>query len=542
MKYGFSVSSVLAALLAVATSATAQVTQISPGAIGNENQRNQEQLEKSHPAPQTAPQESPVIGPNETETASPASNIRFDLKAVTFDTSKFLTPDELNTIANEYVGHTIGFADLQAMIKKINELYKSKGQVTARAVLPPQKIANGAVHIALIEGKLGAVSVKGAARTAENYFTNRIVLAPGDTVDVKDLSRQVVFFNRTNDVQVRALLKPGASFGMSDVELDVTEPDANLTQVFVDNKGVSSTGRIEGGIYYRHHDLFGIDDKASLFGTFSRGGIDGTASYSAPLDTRGDRASISYERNHINVLNGPFGDLGITGNGQTVTIGVTRPYVATEHWLALAVFNQSFGSSNSAVADGPITDTRTYRTTGGISATYIGSSLLASLAPNLTFAHSHNDILDEGQNAVMFTGSGSALLLFGDSWSAHLATSWQYTAAKQLPADLLFQIGGPTSVRGYQSGTFAGDSGYFANVELHRNLDVIQGLDLFAFFDSGSVFATSPSVRSLYASGVGGVLHLTQTIGLSTSIGMPMKTAIPGEKDYQLYIQLAASF
>ena len=45
-----------------------------------------------------------------------------------------------------------------------------------------------------------------------------------------------------------------------------------------------------------------------------------------------------------------------------------------------------------------------------------------------------------------------------------------------------------------------------------------------------------------FTSGVGGVLHLTQNIGLSTSIGMPIETAVPGEKGYQLCIHLAASF
>ena len=174
--------------------------------------------------------------------------------------------------------------------------------------------------------------------------------------------------------------------------------------------------------------------------------------------------------------------------------------------------------------------------------TYISNRVLATLALNLTLAHSRNDILATAQNMMMFSGSGSALVFFGDGWSVHFAASWQLSPAKLLPADLLFQIGGPTSVRGYQSGTFAGDSGYFANIELHRNFDLVQGLDFFAFFDAGSVFATSPAERALYASGVGGVLHLTQNIGLSTSIGMPIETAVPGEKGYQLCIQLAASF
>ncbi|WP_315834111.1 hypothetical protein [Bradyrhizobium prioriisuperbiae] len=39
----------------------------------------------------------------------------------------------------------------------------------------------------------------------------------------------------------------------------------------------------------------------------------------------------------------------------------------------------------------------------------------------------------------------------------------------------------------------AGDSGYYANFELHNNLtQYITGLDVFAFIDRGEVFSTFP--------------------------------------------------
>lgn len=531
-----------AALLSAAPALAQTLPQISPGAIGNENERRQQQLEKEQPSPQTAPQEAPVTAPAGPEGAVQAApGISFTLTAVTFDRSEFLSESELQGAAQQYVGHTVDFKDLQALVQKINDLYKSKGQVTARAVLPPQKIQGGAVHIGLIEGKLGKTSFNGAVRTKDFFLQNRISLAPGETVNVKDLSRQVVYFNRTNEVQLRAMLKPGENFGQTDVAFAVTEPDPNTFQVFVDNKGVDSTGRIEGGVYYRRYDLLGVDDKLSVFGTFSRGGVDGSASYSAPVNSDGDRLSASYERNHIDVIRGPFEALGITGNGQTGTLGYTHPFVANERWLAVGSLTQSVGTSTSAASGGALTDTITYRTSAGFSATYIGNGILANLSPSISFAHTHNDILREEHGMALFSGSGSAIAHLGDDWSVHLAASWQYTPAELLPADLLFQIGGPTSVRGYQSGTFAGDSGYFANLEVHRNVDVLKGLDLFGFFDTGSVFATAPSMRSLHALGAGGILHIVEGVGLSASVGVPLKTAIPGQKGYQIYLQLAAN-
>lgn len=516
--------------------------QISPGAISNENERRQQQIEKEQPSPQTAPQEAPVTAPASPEGAvRTAPGVSFTLTAVTFDHSKFLSDSELAGVAQQYVGHKVDFNDLQALVQKINELYKSKGQVTARAVLPPQKIEGGAVHVGLVEGKLGKTSFNGAVRTKNFFLQNRISLTQGETVDVKDLSRQVVYFNRTNEVQLRAMLKPGESFGETDVAFAVSEPDPNIFQAFVDNKGVDSTGRIEGGIYYRRYDVLGVDDKLSIFGTFSRGGVDGSASYSAAVNPDGDRISFSYERNHIDVIRGPFKELGIAGNGQTGTAGYSHPFVANERWLTVGSISQSVGTSSSTATGGDLTDTITYRTSAGLSSTYIGNGILANLSPSISFAHTHNQILSEEHGMALFTGSGSAIAQLGNDWSVHLAASWQYTPAELLPSDLLFQIGGPTSVRGYQSGTFAGDSGYFANVEVHRNVDALKGLDLFGFFDTGSVFATAPSVRSLHALGAGGILHVVEGVGLSASVGVPLKTAIPGQKGYQIYLQLAAS-
>lgn len=106
------------------------------------------------------------------------------------------------------------------------------------------------------------------------------------------LTNDVTRFNRTNDVQIRALLQPGTNFGLTDLQLAVTEPPRNTLQLFFDNQGVQTTGRNQGGVYYKLHGLAGIDDRLTFYGVKSEGNLNAT-----PLTTsrsiRGAAASAS---------------------------------------------------------------------------------------------------------------------------------------------------------------------------------------------------------------------------------------------------------
>lgn len=529
----------------IALPAHAQFVPAPPGSVNSESQRRQQQIENTQPQPQTGFQPAPVTGngfaPGGGVTTSDNST-SFQLNGVTFDSSSFLSRDELNQVVQPYLGHTITFADLSQMTEKVNALYAAKGEVTAHAILPPQRIENGMVHIALVEGTLGSVQLRGAETINQDYVLARVPLMRGALMDVKTLSQNVIYFNRTNSAQLRAALKPGEQFGQTDVELDVIEPPSDTFQIFADNYGVDSTGRYEGGIFYRHSNLLGRDDQFTLYATGSRGGVDGSVTYDIPFDDEGDRLSANYERNLISVISGPASALDIKGHGQSGTIGVTHPVVANQEWLVVASLRGSIGTSSTNAAGAPLTDTTTYRAIGGLSATFISQDLLASLMPNISFAESQNSILAEKRDIGLFTGTGSAILQLGDDFSARVAGSWQLSSGKLLPADMLFQIGGPNSVRGYLAGTFAGDTGFFGNLELHRKITgIAKGLDVFVFSDTGTVYSTSPQERSITSVGAGTSLSLMAGTALSASVGVPLNRALQAQDDYQVYVQFATT-
>jgi hemolysin activation/secretion protein len=208
--------------------------QVNPGAINSENQQLQRQLQEQQQAPSiqgpliTAPPRpgAPASGPSPT----------FSLKGVTFDKSQFLSDSALADIARPFIGKEVSFADLQHIIDAVDSLYDKKGILTASAVLPPQRIADGVVHIALIEGRLGKMQIEGNEHTSENFIRDRLPLQQGVVVDLPELQNELIYFNKTNDIKLTAAVQPGAEFGLSDVQLSVHEPPQNALSVFVEMK------------------------------------------------------------------------------------------------------------------------------------------------------------------------------------------------------------------------------------------------------------------------------------------------------------------
>ena len=96
----------------------------------------------------------------------PAGGASVLLKRIDFDASRFLDAAELDAIRVRYVGRQVDLAEIGKILQAVNDLYAGKGQITASAVLPPQKLTGGVLKISLVEGRVGKVSISGASTTS----------------------------------------------------------------------------------------------------------------------------------------------------------------------------------------------------------------------------------------------------------------------------------------------------------------------------------------------------------------------------------------
>jgi hemolysin activation/secretion protein len=511
---------------------------VNPGAVEQEMQRQQQRMEQQAAPPK---QQGPgVVGPK------PGSKIEFPgggptvvLKSVTFDHSEFISEKELNAIAAKYIGKKVDFAALQRLVKEIDDIYTARGIVTGNASLPPQKLDGGRLHVRLVEGKAGNVTVGGTAQTLPRYITAAIPVPPGKVIDVPKLNRDVNWFNRVNDVQVRALLQPGAEFGLTDVQLAVTEPPRNTLQIFHDNQSVPTIGRYEEGVFYKRHGLLGIDDRLTLYGTYSEGDLAGNASYNIPIGSLGGRLGASYNRGQIKIVDGPLSGLNDTGWSQTVAVNESQPLYIDEHWTWLANAAESYGTVASDLSDVKVTDGRTTKWTGGTTLAYIGKDISLSASPNISPTFTRNVISDNDLNFINYNGTTTNSARLPAGFSVVAAGAWQYATARLLPSDQLFQIGGPTTVRGYPSNVLAGDSGYYGNFELHKGLsDHLTGLDLYAFSDIGRVYSTFPGNKAALSYGTGFSWTPRPWVTFEGSVGFSTTVIVSGQSRHEMYYRI----
>lgn len=434
--------------------------------------------------------------------APPASPV-FVLKEVRFGESALLEKAELDAIAAQFIGRELGLRDLQQMVGQVNALYQRKGMLTARALLPPQKIDSGLVIVQLVEGKLGAVSVTGNAYTKDEYILKRLPLEQGSVINGARLDRDLKWFNRTNDMSLNASLKPGSTYGQSDVDLQVDEPKKYIARIFVDNEGVDSTGRNEAGVALQDNNLLGRGDSFNFYGTHSSGADNGSISYKIPVTRQGGTLSAAYSRNTTAINAGPLEALDVTAASTTALASYMQPWIATERWYVNTPVTYTRTHSETRISGIPLSEFDVNKGSIGISVDVRDPAYRAALSQTFSALNAEDTFGNKVTRSV-FAGAASAVVRINDDYYGVGRAGWQYSPDEDLPPSDLFQIGGPGTVRGHAQGFVAGKDGYYAGVELHRSLR--EWLNAFVFYDMGEVKTTNFPGQSIQGTGVGGVI------------------------------------
>lgn len=465
------------------------------------------------------------------------AGLSFVLKGVQIDDSAFLSRDTLTAIAQPYVGRTVGFEELQKLVADINAQYRAQGVATAQAVLPPQNIENGVVRIELIEGKLGEVKLAGNAYTRESFIRDRVRLESGAVVDAERLQEALIDFNRTSEIQLRAALQPGAGYGLTDILLSVEEPARNTLQLFLDNQGVESTGLYQLGLFARRNGLFGWDDQLTLYLVGADGTTTGSLSYGVPVTRSNGRLNLSYARNEIEIIKGPFTALDITGESSTLMLSFKQPlYVSGRQKWDLAL-SASTTDSETLISEVPFSESTVNKFSAGVSYDRHGSWGRWLTSHTLSTA-SVDSSTEEWPSFVAYSGTLNWLRPFEGCCTAAANLGWQYLNEEQAPASELFQIGGLNSVRGYVLGVLSGARGYYAQFELHR--PIRDGLSVFAFLDTGAVMP-EPS-EQITGAGLGLSYRYKSWASFDLTYGAALNEVIPDQDSGRLDARLVLSF
>ncbi|WP_407400705.1 ShlB/FhaC/HecB family hemolysin secretion/activation protein [Anaerovibrio sp.] len=498
---------------------------------GAQIERDRRDMERERILEQIAEDEAARENKVEKEDAPPADDavteVRFELKRVNWNTSEILTSDEIQTVADTYIGRQITLKDLREMAERITELYKEKGYMTCGAVLPPQTIHEGVVEIQLVEGKTGNVTITGNNHTTNGYILNRLGLKTGEIANTDKLNRDLRWFHGTNDIQLRIVMKPGTAENTTDYEIVAFEPKNQSITLYTDNDGYESSGRWRQGIFYNMRSLTGHRDMLRASFLRSQGTKAWSLGYSFPISNKGMKLLFDYAGNNTEVVNGELRPLGVQGKSSSFSLTWQIPFSVTEssrHEAGLQYVHQTakteLGHGTGLVV--PWVDDKINRFIPYVSFTHYGTNSVFYHKHSFVFAK-RSDINGRSDTAKIYRLNSFWQNRYKSGQFLQVRLDGQFTSDKYLGASDRFFIGGVNSVRGYEEGFIGGEKGLTAAIEYHIPMDKEKRFYFFPFFDWGTVSGeTAPEHRTLMSAGIGFEARYKNVYGTLT-LGFPLK-------------------
>ncbi len=423
------------------------------------------------------------------------------VKGVVVKGPTFLQRRDFQKLLAQDLGRPLTDASLLRMQTNIVKYCRKRGHPVVDVYYQEQEVLNGTIQIAVIEGKIGKVTVTNRTR---KWFSNSIIqrgirLKPGDVVLQQRLDGDLNWVNRNtyrelghfdgSFREVTASLNQGTDFGQTDVELQSFERLPLRGFVGVDDSGIAVIGdyRLFAGLNWAN--AFGLDQRLSYqyitdidFDKFG----EHVASYVIPLPWRheltlfGAYADVDPD---YSVINPDLGDLSNNGYFYQVSLRYAVPLPELRHYSheITAGFDykrtdtpllfQSSGlgilrTNNIAVAQFMLGYSGRLRDRWGATA----FSLQGFYSPGgMVQYNDQADFSDfsPGSNPEYLYGRATLIretrLPYGFEW--YTRAQGQFSDAR-LVATEAFSMGGWDSVRGYDQNIISGDNGWLLINEL----------------------------------------------------------------------------
>lgn len=461
--------------------------------------------------------------------------------------SEILSREEINKIVRPLIGRNVFIGDITDVVNQINNLYATKGFVTARAFLPEQTVSNGNIYIDLIESRVGNITVKENRYTRDKYITDRLPQKKGDLFDIVELEKDILDFNRYNEgVNLTANLKAGEVEGTTDIEVTAHENLPFHLVGIMDNAGRYSTGRIRGGAMIYADSLFHNRDKLAVGTYFSGGSISPFADYNIPINRKDGRIGFLFSSGLSKIKYGDYKDLDLKSKSYQYSLYYSQPlvrkpgfelksYLAANYKRARTTmgFLKEFGIDDEMGLDEVTSVDLAFNVRKD---TKYGIWYL-----NQGFSYAI-PILNDDSNYFKISGSAVRLHDFSHGIIGQMRGNYQVIPNnKHIPYVDQFQAGGMATVRGYAEGQMIGKNGVYLSNELMfpllpREINGRNGKIPFVgkyvkgavFADFGGVFPSVGDDPGYQPAGHHGSYFMA-------SIGMGLRVQLPGDLSARLY-------
>ena len=490
----------------------------------------------------------------------------FVLTNVTLDGSTVYRDADLKPLYKDFVGKEVSFADLNDIAQRVTRKYREDGYIFSRAILPPQKIGGGIVHLEAIEGKIANVQLIGNF-TDKSGLIHRMAekIRTSGAANTKEIERYLLLIDDLPGITAKSFVKPSETKGGGDLVIDVEETRYEGSASF-DNRGSRYLGPYRGTLVGAVNDLLGLHDRTTIRGI---------------MTTQVDEmkfADITHEEQ--------IGPDGLKVKGR-FAITSANPDVPASPEID--------GDSTlwDLEADYPVLRSRKYNfnlvsgfdsldSTTDLAGLRIAEDRVRSVRVGTTFdftdpfrgvnqfeilAYQGLDVFDATNNSnvparsrangdqtfLKATATGTRIQELPDLFSLMLSASGQ-ASRDPLLASEEFTVGGPTYGRAYDSGEITGDSGWSGVAELRYGGPVqtnwLQSYQFYTSIDYGKVHnkgTLAPgelAQDSLTSAGLGLRFNVVHDWTGYAELDKPLnhKVASEGDEDSRFFFSLLKRF
>ncbi|MCF8151395.1 MAG: BamA/TamA family outer membrane protein [Burkholderiaceae bacterium] len=423
---------------------------------------------------------------------------------------------DLAEVVSPFIGSGKRFQDLLDAAAAVKRELAGRGFFLADVIIPEQKIADGAVELRVLEGRLGKIvlEVDPAVSISQSLLESYLAaLREGGLIRTSDVERALFQFHDLRGIVARSSFAPGATPGTADLTIKVSAGKPFDANIDLDANGSIYTGQHRVGAGIDGNNLLGYGELINLRASNA---IDGDlrfarASILVPVGPWGTKVGGAYTELKYRLGTPLFEAIKARGAAAVNSFTAIHPIVRSRNTNLLVIAQHDKRKFyDIQAAAGAETFKKTDVSSLGLSGDF--RDTLGGGGINVfSFAYTLGDLKfgNEGLRTTDLAGrktgglygktniSMSRLQAVSERLALYGSYSEQFTN-KNLDASEKISLGGPNAVRAYPQGEGAGDRGYFATIELRYRMPLEETLPgsivLAGFYDFGrSILINRPT-------------------------------------------------
>lgn len=408
--------------------------------------------------------------------------------------------ETLLSLLEPYAGKSYTLGELEKITALITKAYREEGYFVARAYIPKQRMQEGILEIAIIEGNYGVFHLTNSSLVCNERVQGMLdAIKHENIISTHTLERAMLLINDTPGAKVTgADVKPGENVGTSDFEMRTEASNPYSAYIIGDNYGSKYTGRYRMNAGLSANSPLGYGDKFGINGVLSSTTDlkNGKVYYNFPVMDNGLRGELSASRTTYSLAE-EYKALDALGHSTSLEASLSYPLIRTR----LETLNLSLGYVHKKMKDEIESTndvTKKDSDTLSLGANYLKNHTLFGINSSLTSELKlTKGVLDSPSNSdtdgayAKVAGSVEQTMAFSPQYALTTSLRFQHALGnKNLDGSEDFSLGGAYGVRAFPDGEHSAENGYILGAELFYTLPSAEGITHKASLFADTGYAT----------------------------------------------------